>query len=204
MISNQKMLLLKQSLIGSVSDQIAKGISLGADDQELKERLKRIVDGMIAAKYRVVRGEIAEGCEVSSNGFRFYVGRYFGQIGSMEMDERSNDEFRQSVPILPYIVSFQVGRMPDRKRPILSIICTIGLDDILTNFSLSPGEKGTLLREIRLGRRPNSEIGKEISGLELKLARMDVNLDIYRFTELYYVVLSMPVDVRKPNEENRH
>ena len=64
MISNQKMLLLKQSLIGSVPDLLAKGISLGADDQELKERLKRIVDGMIAAKYRVVRGEIAEGCEV--------------------------------------------------------------------------------------------------------------------------------------------
>jgi len=38
---------------------------------------------------------------------------------------------------------------------------------------------------------------EEICGLELKLARMDVNLDLYRFTELYYVVLSMPVDVRK-------
>jgi hypothetical protein len=182
-----------------VSDLLAKGISLGPDDQEFDERLKRIVAGMIAAKDRAARGEIAEGCEVSCNGFRFYVGRYFGQIGSMEMDMRSNDEFRQSVPILPYIVSFQVGRMPDRKRPILSIICTIGLDDILTNFSLSPLEKGTLMRDIGLGRRPNSEIGKEISGLELKLARMDVNLDLYRFTELYYVVLSMPVGARKPN-----
>jgi hypothetical protein len=200
MISNQKMLLIEQSLIGSVSDLLAKGISLGADDQELKERLKWIVAGMIAAKDRVARGEIAEGCEVSSNGFRFYVGRYFGQIGSMEIVERSNDEFRPSVPVLPYIVSFQVGRMPERKRPILSIICTIGLDDILTNFSASPVEKGTLLRDIGLGRRPNSEIGKEISGLELKLARMDVNLDLYRFTELYYVILSMPVGVRKPNE----
>jgi hypothetical protein len=176
---------------------------LGADDQELEERLKRIVEGMIAAKDRVARGEIAEGCEVSSNGFRFYVGRYFGQIGSMETDKRSNDEFRQSVPVLPYIVSFQVGRMPDRKRPILSIICTIGLDDILTNFSLGPEEKGTLLRDIGLGRRPNSEIGNEISGLELKLARMDVNLDLYRFSELYYVVLSMPVDVRRLEIENR-
>jgi len=180
-----------------VSDLLAKGISLGADDQGLKEWLKRIVDGMIAAKDRVARGEIAEGCEVSCNGFRFYVGRYFGQIGSTEMDERSNDEFRQSVPVLPYIVTFQVGRMPDRKRPILSIICTIGLDDILANFSPSPEEKGALLRDFRLGRRPNSEIGKEISGLELKLARMDVNLDLYRFTELYYVVLSMPVGVCK-------
>jgi hypothetical protein len=194
---------IEQSLIGSVSDLLAKGISLGADDRELKERLKRIVSGMMAAKDRVARGEIAEGCEVSSNGFRFYVGRYFGQIGSMEMEGRSNDEFRQSVPILPYIVSFQVGRMPDRKRPILSIICTICLDDILTNFSASSEEKETLLRDFGLGRRPNSEIGKEISGLELKLARMDVNLDLYRFTELYYVVLSMPVDVRKPKEVNR-
>ncbi len=188
---------LTQSLIGSVSDLLAKGITLGKEDRELKERLKRIVSGMIAAKDRVARGEIAEGCEVSSNGFRFYVGRYFGQIGSMEMKGRSNDEFRQSVPILPYIVSFQVGRMPDRKRPILSIICTICLDDILTNFSASSPEKETLLRDVGLGRRPNSEIGKEIRGLELKLARMDVNLDLYRFTELYYVVLSMPVDVRK-------
>jgi hypothetical protein len=200
MISNQKMLLIEQSLIGSVSDLRAKGISLGADDLELKERLKRIVSGMIAAKDRVARGEIAEGCEVSCNGFRFYVGRYFGQIGSMAVDERSNDEFRQSVPVIPYIVSFQVGRMPDRKRPILSIICTICLDDILTNFSASPEEKETLLRDIGLGRRPNSEIGSEIRCLELKLARMDVNLDLYRFTELYYVVLSMPVSARKPNE----
>ena len=93
--------------------------------------------------------------------------------------------------------------MPDRKRPILSIICTICLDDILTNFSASSEEKETLLRDIGHGRRPNSEIGKEICGLELKLARMDVNLDLYRFTELYYVVLSMPVDVRKPKEVNR-
>jgi len=88
--------------------------------------------------------------------------------------------------------------MPDRKRPILSIICTICLDDILTNFSASPEEKGTLLREFGLGRRPNSEIGKEIISLERKLARMNVNLDLYRFTELYYAVLSMPVDGRKP------
>ncbi len=191
---------LTQSLIGSVSDLLAKGISLGADDLELKERLKRIVSGMVAAKDRVVRGEIAEGCEVSSNGFRFYVGRYFGQIGSMAIDERSNDEFRQSVPVLPYIVSFQVGRMPERKRPILSIICTICLDDILTNFSASSEEMGTLLRDFGLGRRPNSEIGSEIRCLELKLARMGVNLDLYRFTELYYVVLSMPVIAKEPNE----
>jgi|GEM_PF-1145702 len=153
---------IEQSLIGSVSDLLAKGISLGADDQELKERLKRIVAGMMAAKDRVARGEIAEGCEVSSNGFRFYVGRYFGQIGSMEMEGRSNDEFRQSVPVLPYIVSFLVGRMPDRKRPILSIICTICLDDILTNFSASSEEKETLLRDIGHGRRPNSEIGRDL------------------------------------------
>ncbi len=70
--------------------------------------------------------------------------------------------------------------MPERKRPILSIICTICLDDILTNFSASPEEKGTILREFELGRRPNSEIGKGISSLELKLARMNVNLDLYR------------------------
>ena len=171
---------------------------MGADDLESNEWLKRIVAGMIAAKDRVERGEIAEGSEVSSKGFRFYVGRYFGQIGSMEMHECSSDESRPSVPILPYIVSFKVGRMPDRKRPILSIICTICLDDILTNFSASPEEKGTLLREFGLGRRPNSEIGKEIISLERKLARMNVNLDLYRFTELYYAVLSMPVDGRKP------
>ena len=174
---------------------------MGARDQESKEWLKRIVSATIAAKDRVERGEIAEGCEFSSNGFRFYLGRYFGQIGSMEMEERSSDGFRQSVPILPYIVSFQVGRMPDRKRPILSIICTMGLDEILANHPASPEEKGTLLKDFGLGRRPNSEIAKEIRSLELKLARMDVNLDLYRFTELYYVVLSMPINGMKPMDE---
>jgi hypothetical protein len=93
---------------------------------------------LIAAKDRVKRGEIAEGCEVSSNGFRFYMGRYFGQIGSKEQEEHSRHEFRPSNPVLPYIVSSQVGRMPDQKRPIPSVICTVGLDDILTNFLCKP------------------------------------------------------------------
>ncbi len=95
---------------------------MGADDLESNEWLKRIVSGMIVSKDRVGRGGIAEGSEIFSNGFRFYMGRYFGQTGSMEMLELSGDEFRPSVPLLPYTVSFQVGRMPDRKRPILSII----------------------------------------------------------------------------------
>ena len=53
-----------------------------------------------------------------------------------------------------------------------------------------------MARDFNLGRRPNSESAERIRHIEQKFAEWNVNMDLYRFTELYYIVLSLPVEKR--------
>jgi hypothetical protein len=178
-----------------------KGSSVAGEDEEILQKIEKIVAAMMTARDLVRRGELMEGCEASLDGVRIYVGRYFGPMGSSEPEERSCGAFSRSVPILPYIVSFQVGRMPARKRPRLSIMCTLALGDVLAKCPSGSEERRDLVRDFNLGRRPNSESAEGFRRLELKFAEWNVNMDLYRFTELYYVVLSLPVEKRSVGED---
>ena len=51
-----------------------------------------------------------------------------------------------------------------------------------------------MLKDFNLGRRPNSESAKGFRHLEQIFAEWNMNVDLYRFTELYYVVLSLPIE----------
>ncbi|VVB71958.1 Uncharacterised protein [uncultured archaeon] len=174
-----------------------------AKEQDASQKLEHIVYSMYAARDLAIRGKIQEGSEVTINGISLYVGRYFGQMGSLEQEESTREAFTRTVPVLPYIVTFQVGRMPAQTRPILSIMCTLGLNEILSNLPLDSSELRNLLKDFRLGRRPNSEAAKQVDLLESMLIKRDVNLDLYRFSELFYIVLSLPVD-NKPHKGEYH
>ncbi len=175
---------------------------MAGEDEEILQKIEKIVAAMMTARDLVRRGELMEGCEAFLDGVRIYVGRYFGPMGSPEPEEHSCGAFSRSVPVLPYIVSFQVGRMPARKRPRLSIICTLGLGDVLAKCPFDSEERLDLLRDFNLGRRPNSESAKGFRNLEQRFAEWNVNVDLYRFTELYYVVLSLPIEKRSPGKDS--
>ncbi len=170
---------------------------MASEDDENLQKIENIIVAMMTARDLVQQGKLTEGSEASLRGIRVYVGRYFGPMGSLEAEEECMaGDFSQSVPILPYIVSFQVGRMPAEKRPRLSIICTLGLGDILARLPSGSEERRVLTRDFNLGRRPNSESAERMRSIEQKFAKWNVNMDLYRFTELYYIVLSLPVEKR--------
>jgi len=170
---------------------------VAGDDEEDLQKVEKIVVAMMTARDLVRRGELMEGYEASLSGIRVYVGRYFGPMVSSEPEaERACGAFIRSVPVLPYIVSFKVGRIPAKKRPLLSIMCTLGIGDIIARCSSGSDEIRGLARDFNLGRRPNSESAERIRRIEQKFAEWNVNMDIYSFTELYYIVLSLPVEKR--------
>jgi hypothetical protein len=170
---------------------------VAGENEEDLQKIEKIVVAMMTARDLVQRGELMEGCEASLSGIRVYVGRYFGPMVSVETgDESAGGAFSRSVPVLPYIVSFQVGRIPAKKRPRLSIMCTLSLGDILTWRPSCSEELRDLARDFNLGLRPNSESAERIRRIEQKFAEWNVNMDLYSFTELYYIVLSLPVEIR--------
>jgi hypothetical protein len=141
----------------------------------MRDELLRTAAAMKRARELFKRGEILEGYEVSVDGIRLYVGRYFGQADLGEQSiHKGAAVFSPSSPVLPYIVTFQVGKIAAVKRPMLSVICAFSLEDLL--------------------RMPNSDVAEEISRLEIELAKEEVHLDVYGFTELDYAVLSLHVD----------
>ncbi|HSD56737.1 MAG TPA: hypothetical protein VLB04_01040 [Methanotrichaceae archaeon] len=141
----------------------------------MRDELSRTVAAMKRARDLFRGGKIMEGYEVSVDGIRLYAGRYFGQADLNEQGAHKGAAvFSPSSPVLPYIVTFQVGKISAEKRPMLSVICALSLENLL--------------------HKPNSDVAKEISRLEIELAKEDVHLDVYRFTELDYAVLSLPVD----------
>lgn len=136
----------------------------------MRREVLRTVAAMRRARELFRRGEILEGYEISVDGIRLYVGRYFGQATLNEPVVHGSEMFSPSVPVLPYIVTFQVGKIPAEKRPMLSVICALSLENLL------------------------GDAAKEISRLEIELAKENVRLDVYRFTELDYAVLSLPME----------
>lgn len=158
----------------------------------MRDKLSCTLAAMKRARDLFRRGDIPEGYEVSVDGVRLYVGRYFGQAALKDQGDihRGTEVFSQSIPVLPYIVTFQVGMIAADKRPMLSIICALSLEDLLHDHS--SGFRGSEhIKDIRPGIRPNSDAAEEISRLEIELAKDDVHLDIYKFTELDYAVLSL-------------
>jgi hypothetical protein len=102
------------------------------------------------------------------------MGRYLAkQISMNSVFIRAQRCSARPLPVLPYIVTFQVERFQPRRGPC-SVICALSLENLL--------------------HKPNSDVAKEISRLEIELAKEEVHLDVYRFTELDYAVLSLPVD----------
>jgi hypothetical protein len=77
--------------------------------------------------------EIPEGYDVSVDGIRLYVGRYFGQADLKDQDagDKGTAMFSPSFPVLPYIVTFQVGMIAAEKRSVISVICALSREDLL-------------------------------------------------------------------------
>jgi hypothetical protein len=141
----------------------------------MRDELLRTVAAMKRARELFKRGEILEGYEVSVDGIRLYVGRYFGQAALGEQRvHRGAAVFSPSSPVLPYIVTFQVGKISAEKRPVISVICALSLEDLL--------------------RMPNIDTAEEIGRLEIELAKEEVHLDVYGFSELDYAVLSLHME----------
>lgn len=162
--------------------------------QSMRGELLQRVAAMKRARDLFRRGRIIEGYEVSVDGIRLYAGRYFGQATLKDPGAVHKDAavFNQSVPVLPYIVTFQVGKISAEKRPVISIICALSLEDLLHEDSLGFHGSGHV-EDRGPGIGPNSD-AEEISRLEIELAKEEVHLDVYSFTELDYAVLSLPVD----------
>ncbi len=98
----------------------------------MRDELLRTVAAMKRARDLFRGGEILEGYEVSVDGIRLYVGRYFGQADLNEQCvHKGAAVFSPSSPVLPYIVTFQVGKISAEKRPMLSVICALSLENLL-------------------------------------------------------------------------
>lgn len=162
----------------------------------MRGELLRTVAAMRKARELFRQGEILDGYEVSIDGIRLYVGRYFGQAALNEpVVHKGSEMFSPSVPVLPYIVTFQVGKIPAEKRPMLSVICALSLENLLYEHSdLHDISVSDHTKDRMPGIGPKGDAAEEISRLEIELAKENVRLDIYRFTELDYAVLSLPMD----------
>ncbi len=162
---------------------------------KLAEGIERIVRAMRKARDLAVLGELPEGYEVSIDGVRLYVGRHFSP--SLEQGNTVG-KFGSLAPILPQIVSFKVLSVPPEKRPTLSIICAMSLEDIMkTSYRPELLKRSGPLNGSDLskepGKRPNSGLAVDLNMLEIALEEHGISIDAYRFTELNFVVLSLPI-----------
>lgn len=164
------------------------------EDQKTVLAPDRIASALIAARDLVVQGEVLEGCELSLMGVGLYVGRYFGQINFHEAAELEEGSSGKTVPTLPYIVTFQVGNMPARNRPRLSVICVVAVGEILSEPPRDAMEMRHLMTNYRRGTRPNSKGAMEMWRMERRMAESGIALDLYMFSELFYAIFSLPVD----------